>query len=130
MDNKINKYIYKNCENFYEKKIEDFYKKFKLKLILAGREEGDEIAVRKCQSIMIMLLDTGFVQEFIEQESLFEFSYFDNGDIKYHNSIKQVIDDNFLISKYFDKKTTKKLFNIYATQYSLEKIEEYWKDSP
>ena len=36
---KINKYIFKNCEEHYEKNIQDFYKKFDFKLMLAGREE-------------------------------------------------------------------------------------------
>ena len=127
---KINKYIYKNCENFYEKKVEDFYKKFKLKLILAGREEGNKIAIKKCQSIILMLLDTGFVQDFLLQESLFEFSYLGDESLRYHNSVKRMVDDNFLVSRYFDEKSSKNLFNIYSIQNSLKKIEEYWKDSP
>lgn len=130
MTKKINKYIYKNCENFYEERIECFYKKFEFKLILAGRQEGSEIAVRKCQKIILMLLETEFVKDFLQQESLFEFSYFENENVKYHNSVKKIIDDNFLISKRFDEENTKNLFNIYATQCSLQKLEEYWKDFP
>ena len=130
MTKKINKYIYKNCENFYEKKVEDFYKKFKLKLILAGREEGNKIAIKKCQSIILMLLDTGCVQDFLLQESLFEFSYLGDESLRYHNSVKRMVDDNFLVSRYFDEKSSRNLFNIYSIQNSFKKIEEYWKDSP
>ena len=72
-----------------------------------------------------MIIDSGFVQDFLEEKSLFEICYYENQDLLYHNSIKTMVDDNFFVSRYFNKEKTKCLFNIYAVKgktHSLRKI--------
>jgi len=123
---KVENYIFKDCRDFFDKKIEFFFKKFKLKLLLSGGFDGKKISVKKCQDILLLLLQEDFIEDLMDEDSFMKILYLEKNEKIFENSMKQIFDDVFFVSKYHIGEG-KFLFNLFSVNSSKANVLKYWE---
>ena len=122
--NRMERYIYKDCEKHFEKVTSSLHKDLDLKLLISGVDTSKKIKVKKCQDILLLILSQSFIKEFMEEESMVKINYLEKDKLIYENSIKKLVNDYFLVSKYSLNKQSY-IFNIYAIKSTKSKILKY-----
>lgn len=124
--NKVESYIFKDCRDFFDKKIENFFKKFKLKLLLSGGFDGQKISVSKCQDILLLLLQEDFIKNLVDEDSFMEVLYLEKNEKIFENSMKQIFDDVFFVSK-CQTGEGEFLFKIFSVNSNKANVLKYWE---